>query len=61
MLDKRQSTISVLVASLEDDLGLTLFDRAAKDPKLTEVGQRLIGPAQAVLDANQRLEILSLA
>jgi DNA-binding transcriptional LysR family regulator len=59
-LGKSQSTISVLVASLEDSLGVNLFDRMGKYPQLTKAGQRLVTSAQGVLAANQRLESLSL-
>ncbi|MEG2114396.1 MAG: LysR family transcriptional regulator, partial [Hafnia sp.] len=39
-LHKSQSTISTAIANLEDDLGVILFDRSARQPVLTEQGQR---------------------
>lgn len=40
-LHKSQSTVSTAIANLEDDLGVTLFDRSARHPVLTEQGQRV--------------------
>ncbi|VTR34556.1 HTH-type transcriptional activator AllS [Serratia fonticola] len=39
-LRKSQSTISTAIANLEADLGLTLFDRQARQPVLTELAAR---------------------
>lgn len=37
-LRKSQSTISTAIANLEADLGVTLFDRATRQPTLTPQG-----------------------
>ncbi|MCS6036963.1 LysR family transcriptional regulator [Klebsiella pneumoniae subsp. pneumoniae] len=39
-LRKSQSTISTAIANLEADLGVTLFDRATRQPTLTPQGSR---------------------
>ena len=41
-LRKSQSTISTAIANLEADLGLTLFDRQARQPVLTEAGRKRV-------------------
>jgi len=59
-LKKTQSTISTAVATLEADLGLTLFDRSGRYPVLTEDGRKVLGHAQEILAAADRLEQLSI-
>lgn len=49
-LRKAQSAVSLLVSSLEDDLGVKLFSRAARSPTLTEAGVRLLPEAKLMLD-----------
>lgn len=45
-----QSAVSRQIAALEEDVGATLFDRAARGVTLTEAGRCLLGHADAVLD-----------
>jgi DNA-binding transcriptional LysR family regulator len=59
-LKKTQSTISTAVATLEADLGLTLFDRSSRYPVLTEDRRKVLGHAQEILAAADRLEQLSI-
>lgn len=59
-LGKRQSTVSMAVANLEADLGLQLFDRQARQPVLTEAGRKVLGYAQDILAAGERLQALSI-
>ncbi|MCF7750184.1 LysR family transcriptional regulator [Bacillus subtilis subsp. subtilis] len=59
-LKKTQSTISTAVATLEADLGLTLFDRSGRYPVLTEDGRKVLGHVQEILAAAERLEQLSI-
>lgn len=59
-LKKTQSTISTAIATLEADLGLTLFDRSGRYPVLTEDGRKVLGHAQEILAAADRLEQLSI-
>ncbi|MFU1929952.1 LysR family transcriptional regulator [Bordetella hinzii] len=54
-LGKSQSTVSETIAHLEVDLDLALFDRSQRQPLLTEAGRTLLGHAQQVLAANDRL------
>lgn len=59
-LGKSQSTISAAVASLEDDLGFALFDRAGRQPILTEQGHRVLPQVQQILAASERLDALAI-
>ena len=59
-LKKTQSTISTAIATLEADLGLTLFNRSGRYPVLTEDGRKVLGHAQEILAAADRLEQLSI-
>ncbi|MBY5991153.1 LysR family transcriptional regulator [Ferrimonas balearica] len=45
-LGKDRSTLSQMVAALEDELGIALFERSGKMPVLTEPGQSLLGRAR---------------
>jgi DNA-binding transcriptional LysR family regulator len=54
-LGKSQSTVSEAIARLEIDLGLDLFDRSARQPRLTEAGKALLGRVEEVLMATDRL------
>lgn len=55
-LGKSQSTISEAIARLEIDLGLQLFDRSGRQPRLTEAGHALNVRAQDVLAAAERMQ-----
>lgn len=48
-LGKSQSAVSISVANLEIDLGVTLFDRSHRYPQLTTEGRALLRDAEAVL------------
>lgn len=45
-----QPTLSVAVKKLEDELGVTLFERSKSSIRVTETGQLIIEQAQRVLD-----------
>lgn len=60
-LRKSQSTISTAIAHLEVDLGVTLFDRSARQPVLTAEGQRVLSYVQAILAASERLDELAVS
>ncbi|MFC5741118.1 LysR family transcriptional regulator [Dyella tabacisoli] len=53
-LGKSQSTISEAIANLEIDLGVKLFDRRTRRPKLTPEGQLLLAQASLMLQAEER-------
>lgn len=44
-----QPTLSVAVKKLEEELGLTLFERSPQEVRLTDVGARIVAQAQRVL------------
>ncbi|WP_170326632.1 LysR family transcriptional regulator [Ruegeria arenilitoris] len=52
--NKAQSVISTLVANLEVDLDVELFDRSRRYPTLTQAGEALISPAQILLERRSR-------
>ncbi|MFM1989544.1 MAG: hydrogen peroxide-inducible s activator [Pseudomonadota bacterium] len=45
-----QPTLSVAIRKLEDELGVTLFERGGVEVSVTEIGRRIVGQAQRVLD-----------
>lgn len=45
-----QPTLSVAIRKLEDELGVTLFERGASDVTVTPVGTRIVEQAQRVLE-----------
>jgi DNA-binding transcriptional LysR family regulator len=51
---KAQSVISTLVSNLEIDLGVELFDRSRRYPRLTDAGQVLISKAKVLLEQRSR-------
>jgi len=50
-----QSAISKMVKSLEEELGVTLFDRSSKHIKLTDAGEILFSRAQAMIKSFESL------
>jgi DNA-binding transcriptional LysR family regulator len=54
-----QPPLSQQIRQLEEELGVTLFDRTKRQVKLTEAGKRLVAEAQKVL--NQVDQFVSLA
>ncbi len=50
----KQSTISKWLASLEDDLGVRLFDRTTRSLRMTETGRTFYDHAIRVLDAYEQ-------
>ena len=51
-LGRTQSTVSLQVKRLEDQLGRTVFERTPRSLKLTPSGERLLGPARQLLRLN---------
>ncbi|MFS8180333.1 LysR family transcriptional regulator [Pseudovibrio denitrificans] len=52
--NKAQSVISTLVANLEVDLDVELFDRSRRYPTLTKAGETLISQAEILLERHSR-------
>jgi len=55
-LNIAQSTLSKYLSKLEEELGLTLFDRTSIPIKLTEAGDRYLVAGQRILETYQKLE-----
>lgn len=58
-LGKAQSVVSTTIANLEIDLGLPLFDRSGRMPRLTPAGERVLVEARQLLTAAGRLQVLA--
>ncbi|WP_444909812.1 LysR family transcriptional regulator [Microbulbifer sp. TRSA005] len=52
---KAQSVISSLVSNLEVDLGVNLFDRSQRYPRLTDAGESLLERARNLIEQRERL------
>src|SRR5688572_2733148 len=55
-----QPTLSVAIRKLEDQLGVTLFERNRNEARPTPVGERIIQQARRVLNEAATLEALAL-
>lgn len=51
-----QPTLSMQIKKLEDDLGVIIFDRSRQPVVPTDIGQKLIAQARAVLASTQRIK-----
>ena len=56
-----QPTLSVAIKKLEEELGVTLFERGPGEVSVTPVGQRLVEQAQRVLEEASRVKELAAA
>ncbi len=54
-----QPTLSVAIKKLEDELGVTLFERSAAEVAITPVGARIVEQAQRVLEETDRIKHLA--
>lgn len=54
-----QPTLSVAIRKLEDELGVTLFERSATEVAITPVGARIVEQAQRVLEETDRIRHLA--
>ena len=59
VLGKAQSAVSTAMANLEIDLGLTLFDRSGRLPRLTTAGERMVAEARALLAQQGQLQAVA--
>lgn len=55
-----QPTLSVAVKKLEDELGVSLFERRANEVTVTALGERVIEQAQRVLEETEALKQLAI-
>ncbi|VFR17892.1 Hydrogen peroxide-inducible genes activator [plant metagenome] len=51
-----QPTLSVAIRKLEDELGVTLFERGGSEVGVTPIGQRIVVQAQKVLEESANLK-----
>jgi len=51
-----QPTLSVAIRKLEDELGVTLFERGGTEVGVTSIGQRIVAQAQKVLEESANLK-----
>lgn len=56
VLDRAQSAVSHAVSQLEESLGVALFDRSGRTPRLTTAGQALLEEARRVVRQAHELE-----
>ena len=56
-----QPTLSVAIKKLEEELGVTLFERGPGEVSVTPVGQRVVAQAQRVLEEASRVKELAAA
>lgn len=56
-----QPTLSVAVKKLEEQLGVTLFERSAVDVKVTEIGRHIVDQAERVLREASQIRDLAEA
>ncbi|HYC48531.1 MAG TPA: LysR substrate-binding domain-containing protein [Burkholderiales bacterium] len=56
-----QPTLSVAVKKLEDELGITLFERGGAEVSITPVGARIVEQAQRVLEEAAAIKQLATA
>ena len=54
-----QPTLSVAVKKLEDELGVTLFERGAQDLTVTPLGERIVAQAERVLAEAEQIRHLA--
>lgn len=50
-----QPTLSVAIRKLEDELGVSIFERGGNEVGITEIGQRLVSQAQKILEESANL------
>jgi LysR family hydrogen peroxide-inducible transcriptional activator len=56
-----QPTLSVAVKKLEEELGVTLFERGPGEVTVTQAGQRVVEQAQRVLEESARIKEIAAA
>jgi LysR family hydrogen peroxide-inducible transcriptional activator len=54
-----QPTLSIAIKKLEDELGITLFERGGPEVTVTEIGERVVEQAQRVLEEADTIKRLA--
>lgn len=54
-----QPTLSVAIRKLEDELGVTLFERGTSEISITPVGERIVEQAQRVLEESAAIRLIA--
>ncbi|TDR82650.1 LysR substrate-binding domain-containing protein [Paludibacterium purpuratum] len=54
-----QPTLSIAIKKLEDELGVTLFERGGQEVSVTEIGERVVEQAQRVLEEADTIKRLA--
>lgn len=54
-----QPTLSIAIKKLEDELGVTLFERGGQEVAVTEIGERIIEQSQRVLEEAETIKRLA--
>lgn len=54
-----QPTLSIAIRKLEEELGLTVFDRSSNEIITTDSGQRIVMQAQRVLEEADRIKLMA--
>lgn len=54
-----QPTLSIAIKKLEDELGITLFERGGQEVAVTEIGERIIEQSQRVLEEAETVKRLA--
>ncbi|MFC3533388.1 LysR substrate-binding domain-containing protein [Vogesella facilis] len=54
-----QPTLSIAIKKLEDELGVTLFERGGQEVAVTEIGERIIEQSQRVLEEAEMVKRLA--
>ncbi|MFC3626773.1 hydrogen peroxide-inducible genes activator [Vogesella amnigena] len=54
-----QPTLSIAIKKLEDELGVTLFERGGQEVAVTEIGERIIEQSQRVLEEAELVKRLA--
>ena len=50
-----QPTLSMQIQKLEEELGVTIFDRSKKPLQITEIGEQIIKQAQTIVNESERM------
>ena len=54
-----QPSLSAAVKNIEDELGVQIFDRSAREVRVTSIGEEIVAQAQRVLDEADRVKALA--